>query len=412
MSRKLIYAVAMVFFFAFSVFATREASAVPAFARQTGMACNSCHFQHFPTLNAFGRAFKEGGYTQIGGQSLIEGDYLSLPVNLNASLVTKIRYQKRNGDSETGSAGNLNKGEFQFPDEAALLIGGRAGEHIGFLLEASLKDGDSRFTSFKAPIVFDTMGVKLSAIPFTTDSAGPSYGFELLNTGAVRMDRILEHRTQTSAQQYIGTDGAATGASFVASKGIGYVNYTLWYPEHGDAAAGPFLNYLRVAATPTIAGWDIGGGFQLWNGTSKIGNGAAATQERADAWAIDAQAQGTVGTLPIGVYFTYANAAKSDASEIENRYNASTVDDKTAWTILGEVGVIPNRLTLAAAYRSGKNGDPNDNGQDSDNATTVGAVYNATQNLQVHVNHSFLSGDVTTDASGDQLTTVMLFAAF
>jgi hypothetical protein len=29
----------------------QDAGAVPAFARQTGMACNACHFQHFPALN-------------------------------------------------------------------------------------------------------------------------------------------------------------------------------------------------------------------------------------------------------------------------------------------------------------------------------------------------------------------------
>src|SRR3970040_517129 len=96
------------------------ADAVPAFARQVGQACSTCHFQHFPTLNAFGRAFKAGGYTQIGGQSLIEGDVLSLPSPLNESLVTKIRYQKTSGKdygtpaNENGSMGT-NKGELQFP---------------------------------------------------------------------------------------------------------------------------------------------------------------------------------------------------------------------------------------------------------------------------------------------------------
>ena len=136
--RKLAVAAAGLFVLALSFFTPRDASAIPAFSRQTGMACNSCHFQHFPILNAFGRSFKAGGYTMTGSQSMVEGDFLSIPVNLNASFVTKIRYQKRNGDSETGSAGELNKGSLQFPDEAALLVGGRAGKHVGFLLEASL----------------------------------------------------------------------------------------------------------------------------------------------------------------------------------------------------------------------------------------------------------------------------------
>ena len=79
--------------------APQEAGAVPAFARQTGMACNACHFQHYPAINAFGRAFKQGGFTLKGAQSMVEGEALSIPVALNASLVTKIRYQKTNGET-------------------------------------------------------------------------------------------------------------------------------------------------------------------------------------------------------------------------------------------------------------------------------------------------------------------------
>jgi len=57
-----------------------EASAVPAFARQTGMACSACHAQHFPILNGFGRAFKAAGFTMMGAQEKIEGDNISYAV--------------------------------------------------------------------------------------------------------------------------------------------------------------------------------------------------------------------------------------------------------------------------------------------------------------------------------------------
>ncbi|MDP2690518.1 MAG: hypothetical protein Q8P48_10475, partial [Deltaproteobacteria bacterium] len=256
--KKMLLSVVAVFLLTLAFYAPREASAVPAFARQTGMACNTCHFQHYPSLNAFGRTFKAGGYTMIGGQSMIEGDMLSIPSVLNASLVTKIRYQKRNGDNNDPGALDvvgppavdnsglraLNKGEVQFPDEAALLIGGRAGEHFGFLLEAALQGGDS-FTSFKAPVVFDVQDTKLSVIPFTTDALGVAYGLELLNTGALRSQRPIEHRTEMSAQQYIGTATAATGLTFAAVRDIGFVNYTAWYDSHDSNAVGPVLHYVR-----------------------------------------------------------------------------------------------------------------------------------------------------------------------
>lgn len=420
MKKKFIYAAAFVFFFlAAGLYTPHEASAVPAFARQTGMACNSCHFQHFPTLNVFGRSFKAGGYTMIGGQSMVEGDFLSIPAVLNASLTTKIRYQKRSGDNTDPAATSddidLNKGQIQFPDEAAIHLGGRAGEHIGFLLEASLKDSNTSatmFTSYKTVFVFDAADTKINIIPFTTDGLGASYGLELLNTGAVRHIRPLEHRTQTSAQQYIGTDGAATGLTFGAVHSMGFANYTMWYPVKGDAAAGPLLHYARAAFTPTVAGWDLGFGGQWWGGTDKRGDGAGAVREHADAWALDAQAQGTAGNFPLGVYLTYARAKKSKtAIDTEtNIFNSSTAKDKSAWTATAELGVIPNRLTVSAAWRGGKSGAA---GNDTDNAATLGLNYNPTQNLEVQLNNSWFSGEGgPNSAEGDMLTTVMIFAAF
>ncbi len=48
------------------VFSSHPASAVPSFARQTGLACNACH-TNFPELTAFGRQFKLNGYVMSDG---------------------------------------------------------------------------------------------------------------------------------------------------------------------------------------------------------------------------------------------------------------------------------------------------------------------------------------------------------
>ncbi|MBT3206583.1 MAG: hypothetical protein HN349_19880, partial [Gammaproteobacteria bacterium] len=72
-----------------------KAQAVPAFARQMGTACSACHFQNYPALNSFGRMFRSKGFTMGGMQKMVEGDGLSLPSNLNASVITKIRYQDK-----------------------------------------------------------------------------------------------------------------------------------------------------------------------------------------------------------------------------------------------------------------------------------------------------------------------------
>jgi len=418
---NVLLAFAAFFIFSVSLWVVPEANAVPGFARQTGLACSTCHFQHFPSLNAFGRAFKAGGYTQIGGQGKIEGEDLSIPDTLNASLVTKVRYQKTNGKNTTAAPANAesgtNKGELQFPDEAALLIGGRAGEHIGFLLEAGLTpetpaagEITSLFTSYKMPIVYDVGPVKLSVIPFTTDALGASYGFELLNTGAVRHQRAFEHRTETSAQQYIGTATAAEGFAFVAYNEMGYINYTLWGPAHGTTPVGPLSNYFRVAATPNLGGWDMGFGAQLWSGTTDVGNN---TKYPTHAYAVDAQMQGDVG-LPLGVYLSYGNAKKTKTDDTANFFN-SNAKDKKALAVLAELGVLPGKATIAAGYRSGDTGEAANNKQ---NAITLGASYLLAQNVQLQLNYSMYSGSYydlaanNEDSTGDRLATLMLFAAF
>ncbi|MDH4235482.1 MAG: hypothetical protein OEV15_10165, partial [Gallionella sp.] len=152
-----------------------EAAAVPAFARQVGMACSACHQQHFPVLNAFGRSFKAGGYTMMGAQGKVEGEHLSIPDTLNTSIVMKVRHQKDNTTAAAGPTNERNQaladGQWQFFDEFALLFGGRVAENVGFLLEAQMIDGTAPFTAgFKMPFVFDMGGVKISAIPFQTDA--------------------------------------------------------------------------------------------------------------------------------------------------------------------------------------------------------------------------------------------------
>lgn len=394
----------------------QDSEAVPPFARQTGMACNACHFQHYPALNAFGRAFKAGGFTMVGGQSLIEGELLSMPSVLNAGMVLKVRYQKTNGDDDSSGT---NKGELQFPDEAAVWLGGRVGENVGFALEMALGgEGTDNFASFKMPFVFKAGNVNLSVIPFTTDALGAAFGFELLNTGAVRNQRVLEHRSQISAQQYINTATPAEGFAFVAAHDMGFVNFSLWGPSHYAGDVGPLSKYFRAALTPTLSGWDLGLGVQWWSGTTKVGSDyddAPAGTYTTEAWAIDAQAQGQVGNMPLGVYVTYGNAAASESDKPANVFNSRTTGDRTAFAILAELGVIPNKVTVAAAYRAGDTGATSDSEQ---NAITVGLTYSFLQNARLQLDHSFYSGSYydlaknNEDANGDQLTTLMLFTAF
>lgn len=401
--------------------------AFPSFARQTGLACSSCHFQKYPALTAFGRGFKAGGFTMMGAQEAVKGERLSLPSVLNASVFMKIRYQKTNGTDVPGER-TTNAGELQFPDEFALLLGGRVSENIGFMIEGQLADGSAPFVAgFKMPFTFmlGTSSIRANVIPFSTDALGVAYGFELLNTGAVRNVRVNENRSAVSAQQYISTATAAEGVAFVLVDPMWFVNVTKWSPNHFAGAGGvangqPHATYLRAALTPTLGGWDLGIGIQSWNGSAGIANDAGTGIDifETSALAFDAQAQGAVGGLPLGVYVTHGKAGASTPGEAENLFN-SRARDRSASTVTAELGVMKSPfLTVLGAYRNADNGRAAANS--TDNAFTFGVNWMVAQNVGLHwIFNKFTGsayaagqGPMNPGGSGNMLNTLMLSAGF
>jgi len=394
------------------ILASNSAFAVPASARQVGMGCSACHYQDFPALNAFGRAFKQKGYTLSTQDNIEQDETLSIPVTLNASLLTKIRYQKSNG-----STSETDTGELQFPDEAAIVVGGRAGSNVGFLMElstfgqADTTSGDySLFASYKAHLNYEINGVNYGGVVFTTDTGGAPYGFELLNTGAQRFIRIAEDRKAISAQQYIGLgDGPAEGLALVASNDSGYVNLTFWTPDHGNVAVNGLANYLRGVYMPSTPGWDTAIGFQYFGGSASRSTASGGDIDT-DGWAVDAQMQGDIGKKPVGFYATYG-VAKGDP----NNYFNSEVNDKKAWSLVGEWGVLPQKATVFAGYLNGDNGTASALNQNEDRRILIGATWMLAMNVEIQVWNTFYRGnlyDPKPASGGDNMTSIMLYTGF
>lgn len=396
-----------------------EASAIPAFARQQGKACLTCHFQHYPALNDYGRSFKAGGYTDMGKQGLIKGEGMSLPEVANSSLFFKFRYIKDNGADTSGTPTEAS-GDWQIPDEFALLMGGRVAENIGYMFEGQLADGAApTLAGFKMPIMFPVGEgeMKVGVVPFSTDGLGASYGFELLNTGVVRNVRVAEQRSETSAIQYIvggnvvagDPAGASQGVAFVVADPMFFANVTKY--AHGAASGNKMLGgltYLRAAVTPTVGEWDVGAGFASWSGTASDATGLAGNDFKATA--IDAQAQGAVAGMPLGVYFTYATAPASGTTV--NEFNQGTANAKKATAFLAELGVLPG-VTVIAAYRKADTGAATNS---KDDAITIGGTYALAQNVNLQLTHTSRSKNGTagrysgSTTKGDQRILFMLSA--
>ncbi|BCK86407.1 hypothetical protein MIZ01_0163 [Sideroxyarcus emersonii] len=426
-----------------------EASALPVFARQTGMACSACHFQHFPLLNSFGRAFKSAGFTMMGAQAKVEGDRLSIPAELNMAMLTSLGYVKDNSTPVAAptTGHNAGNGAFYLPGvagEASLFVGGRISDFAGFLSEITLAPGaaiDSAKTAI-LPEVAD--GIRAGLVPFATNGQGASYGFEYLNTGANAIHSITntvgnplgaapggnEFINAVSAQQYIGTATAADGIALVANSDHGFINLTKFNMTGIATGQGASLGstYARLAAVFDVAGWDSAIGVQSWSGSSLNNTGAAADpitgvvtagtsiMQSSKATAIDGQMQGDLGGMPTGFYFSYATAPVDTAVAGGNAFNAGTLT-KSSFNVDAEIGVIPEVATVGAAIRRANSGVATAaGGNASDNAIYLTATYKIAQNMLARLSYVKQSGDVwtaaATGATGSQTTAINLYTLF
>ena len=428
-----------------------EASAVPAFARQTGMACNACHFQHFPVMNAFGRAFKASGYTMMGAQGKIEGDHLSLPDTLNMSMLTKIRYQKTSGSDAAGAISGVdskNDGQWQFPDEFVFLIGGRVADNIGVMMELGMggsftntqgSSGGGMMGIFKLPFVWDMGGAKLGITPFLTDSQGVFTGYDMASSGQVRASRWMEDRGASSSQNFTGIGaGAATGIAFSANSDMGYIAWSRVSPNHASTESSVAVggaaglgaqeyktNVVRIAATPTVGDWalHIGAGFVSGDNYATAGDvvATAADLKQVKGQTLDFQAQGQLGGKDTSFYVNYAKAPGTAVGGRANYFN-NRVTDKKAWVIAGDYSVIPHVLSIGAGYRNAHDGG-NAGQADTNNAFFITGVYDLYQNVALHLNHTMQSGsaynvggtkagNMVAGGAGKNVTTLMLEAAW
>jgi len=421
---------------------TPEASAIPAFARQTGMACSACHFQSFPILTKFGKAFKMSGFTMMGAEGKIEGEQgLSIPDTLNMAVLLKARYKKTNGTELTGPSDNglsTNSGRIDLPDEFALFAAGRVSENIGTLIEISIAGaGNAGVANFKVPFVFDVGGMKLGVVPFSGD-AGVAYGFDLFATGSNTTGRVIENAEGYSVAKYLGTHTEVSGAAVYVANDDFHVNYTPWAQASQATVAGITAtklggNYLRVAWTPSVSDWDLGVGVQNFSGNSLKGvdstslgalgvpvDATGNAISRDSATIVDAQAQGAVANMPLGVYASYGRASGQTSGEV-NIFNANT-ETRSAFGILADLGVIPETLAVQFGLIRAKTGTLLNGSNETDNAYTLGARFKFRQNVNMGVAYTKFSGTAygtggSLDAStpgntGDSLLNLTLIAGF
>lgn len=125
----------------------QSAHAVPAFARQTGQPCTSCHIGAFgPQLTPFGIAFKMGGYTLSAGET--SWPYIPISAFVLQSFNNTAASVQKYASPNFGTNNNYNL------DQVSFFLAGRLSDYAGGLVQmtydgsgsTALDDSDLRLT--------------------------------------------------------------------------------------------------------------------------------------------------------------------------------------------------------------------------------------------------------------------------
>ena len=127
---------------------SKDALAVPSFARQTGLACEACHTV-FPELTPFGRAFKLNGYLidnlpQVKGVTAEQKETLLLNWLPPLSVQFIASYTRFKTALPDPSGGVSQNGTVQFPEEASLFYAGRIAPQLGAFIQLTFDNNDDK----------------------------------------------------------------------------------------------------------------------------------------------------------------------------------------------------------------------------------------------------------------------------
>jgi len=376
-----------------------KAEAIPAFARQTGASCLSCHFQTFPALKPFGRAFKMGSFTDVGDQALVEDDNLSIPSVLNASFVLRGNFTNVNAPG-VGSVGT-----WTVPADAVLMLAGRVGTNTGAFIEF-----DGTAANWQLLNSFDLGGFKLG-IGAHNSGFGASGVLEVSNVFGQHGGK-LGGKTISGIQAAGFAQGTVGVGTWIGSD-LGYVQLALVSPNAAaTGAVNVGLNFgklVRVVGTFDLGGWDTLIGFGSVTGTA--GKQATAAQTAATGIVgaripmniqfIDGQIQGDIGDMSLGIYADYAHVkGKTSNLGTGNFYGGGVMNGQTfdAYSVRAELEPVSGIL-LGLGYGHQKTTVPT--GQNSVKTLHLAATYSLYQNFDINV----LFDDAKTTTLGQGFTT-------
>ena len=176
-------------------FAPRKAQAVPSFARQTGLACSSCHTNP-PELTPLGRTFKLNGYTMTGIKVISSPPQKGKAgLQLLSYLPLAVMFQISNTGTKTAQAGTQNW-NFSIPQDVSLFLAGEYASHLGGFVQATYNSQSDHFSWDNTDIRYAknalvkgktlVYGATLNNNPTVEDlwNDTPAWGFPWINSSS------------------------------------------------------------------------------------------------------------------------------------------------------------------------------------------------------------------------------------
>jgi hypothetical protein len=360
------------------VSAPTTSEAVPAYARQTGAACLSCHFQSIPRLNAFGRNFRINGHVDIGEQPLIEDDHMSLPATLNASLLVKSQATFQS----TAQGGNV----IDWPNEAAIWMGGRLSENVGGTAEW----GSGGAVTTKVWYVAHIDNGLIAVGGGMTDALGANFMFNDPSNATSRPTRGWLSRPDFLDRSGVMTRGMTAFGAYGYFNDLIYVAVGGIIPHDGTtpgaAVEGNTIDfkmspYLRAAVTTEVAGLDTVAGVYYASVKHSAINAAAfgfAGVATATTLGIDLQMQGDIGDLSVGFYLPVQIKGERAASA-----NALGQITENAIGYAPALNVAFGHLGVRVMYDYTKRKNDVANTSTTRKRTTIGGWYSVAQNVEL-----------------------------
>jgi len=295
MNRRLLVTLSILFIMLWAV--SPAAKALPSYARQTGLACNGCHYTP-PELNPAGRAFKLLAYVDRTKSSNIEvpgADKRRPGMEMLQTLPLGAWFETSFTSTKATQTGTQN-GNFEFPQDISLFLAGGWAAHVGSFLQVTYNAQDDHFSMDNTDIRYAN-SVKLGGKDFV-------YGLTLNNNPTVE---DLWNTTPVWGYPFIAPDSAPTpaAATIITSLGqdvAGLGAYTM-YDSHFYFAG-------------TIYRTDHIGSPQPTDGTS----GSYNIRGTAPYWRAAWQNVGRLNMFEIGAYGIHVNSTPGAVSGLKDTY--------------------------------------------------------------------------------------------